>query len=151
MEKALLGRMGEAEDELLIYVDTQIKVVDGATPEEAVQVLLMTLSDLVEKGVNIKILIVGVTYQEQLDQMASMLVDYPALSQVPFCITPLVVNTFDVIDGEKVLLKISNPINPSEYFAAIYVWQKFATELKEKFSQMWEEEEENHSRNTHKC
>jgi len=47
------------------------------------------------------------------------------------------------VTSARVLLKISNPVNPSEYFAAIYVWQKtFATELQKKFHQMWEEAEE---------
>lgn len=47
--------------------------------------------------------------------------------------------TFDVIDSEKVLIKITNPVDPTEYFAAIYVWQKkFATELRQKFMQMWD-------------
>lgn len=55
----------------------------------------------------------------QLDQLTMGLLNYPALSQVPFRVTSFVTNTFDVIDSEKVLLKISNPINPSEYFAAI--------------------------------
>ena len=32
-----------------------------------------------------------------------------------------------------------NPVNPDEYFALIYVWQKaFATELREKFLELWE-------------
>ena len=143
---SLIWKMGEAEDELLMYVDAQIRVVKGATPAEAAQVLLMTLNELVEKGVNIKIIIGGVTDEAQLDQLMMMLADYPSLSQFPFRITSHVANTFDVIDGEKVLLKISNPVNPLEYFAAIYVWQKkFAGELREKFLQMWEEAEENRS------
>ncbi|MFW9810042.1 MAG: hypothetical protein ACFFE6_11760 [Candidatus Thorarchaeota archaeon] len=52
-------------------------------------------------------------------------------------------NSFDIIDGEKVLLKVPSPVNPTEYFAAIYVWQKrFVTELREKYNLMWEEEKE---------
>ena len=94
----------------------------------------------VEGDVKIKMLIGGINDVDQLAPMQDMLVDYPSLADVPIRITPTVANTFDVIDSEKVLLKIANPVNPSEYFAAIYVWQrKFATELREKFMQMWNE------------
>jgi sugar-specific transcriptional regulator TrmB len=140
----LLGKLGEAEDELLVYVDTQIRVVKGTPSTEAIRVFLETLSDLVDKGVIIKILIGGVTDKAQFNQHMMELVDYPKLSQIPFRITSLSANTFDVIDSEKVLLKISSPVDPSEYFAAIYVWQKkFAAELREKFLQMWNEAKEN--------
>ncbi|MCW4025454.1 MAG: hypothetical protein NWF01_10545 [Candidatus Bathyarchaeota archaeon] len=45
---------------------------------------------------------------------------------------------YDVIDGERVLIKIANPLNPSEYFAAISVWDKnLAVELKKKFEVLW--------------
>ncbi|PWI48044.1 hypothetical protein CEE45_08440 [Candidatus Heimdallarchaeota archaeon B3_Heim] len=45
---------------------------------------------------------------------------------------------FDIIYGEKVFLKVPNPINPTEYFAAIYVWQKrFANELRARFNELW--------------
>jgi sugar-specific transcriptional regulator TrmB len=139
-----LGRLTETEEELLIYVDAQINVVKGSSTEEAVRDFLDTLCALVEKGVKIKILLGGVTDMSQLDRITMMLVDYPTLSQIPFRVSSLVTNSFDIIDREKVLLKINNPVNPSEYFAAIYVWQKkFAEELREKYNQMWEEAQEN--------
>ena len=79
----------------------------------------------------------------QLEPFEQMLEAYPTLLHMPVRVTSRVANSFDVIDGEKVPLKISNPVNPSEYFAAIYVWQKTsATELQKKFNQMWEEAEE---------
>ena len=79
-----------------------------------------------------------------MNQYTMMFADYPTLSPLPVRVTSHATNSFDVIDGEKVLLKICNPVNLSEYFAAIYVWQKkFAAELHRKFHQMLDEAEEN--------
>jgi len=45
---------------------------------------------------------------------------------------------FDIIDHEKVHIKVRNPAKPDEFFASIYFWQKsFAEELREKFNEMW--------------
>jgi sugar-specific transcriptional regulator TrmB len=142
----LIWKMSEAEEELLMYVDTQIRAVKGSTSTEAAQALIMALNELMGKGVNIKVILGGVTDEAEMENLMMMLTDYPELSQFPFRIISHLANTFDVIDGEKVLLKISNPVNPAEYFSAIYVWQKkFANELRMKFLQMWEEAEETRS------
>ncbi|MHA2328265.1 MAG: DUF7436 family protein [Candidatus Hodarchaeales archaeon] len=43
-----------------------------------------------------------------------------------------------MIDDEKVLLKVMNPVKPDEFLAWIFVWQKkFAMELKPKFRELW--------------
>lgn len=52
-------------------------------------------------------------------------------------------NSFDIIDGEKVLLKVPSPVNHRLQQNTPSVWQKrFVTELREKYNLMWEEEKE---------
>ena len=50
---------------------------------------------------------------------------------------------FDVMDNEKVIVKVMNPVKPDEFFAWIFVWQKkFAEELQQKFEEMWSDAHE---------
>jgi sugar-specific transcriptional regulator TrmB len=138
-----LGKIAEAEETLIIYADVQIQLVKDTQSAEGLLDLLGSLRELTNRGVTIKVLLGGVTESAQLNTILEMIKDYPVFSRIPFRITSRSANSFDVIDGEKVLLKISNPVKPTEYFAAIYVWQKtFATELQQKFQQMWDEAEE---------
>ena len=61
------------------------------------------------------------------------------LENIELGITPIITNTFDVIDTEKVIIKIINPVNEDEYLALINLWQSsFASKMKEKFLQMWQ-------------
>lgn len=136
----LLSKLGEATEELLFYMDANVEMIKNVEINEESRNLLDTVSRLVEEDVKIKMLIGGINDIQQLTMLEGLMVDYPLLSDVPIRVTQTVSNTFDVIDSEKVLMKIANPVNPTEYFAAIYVWQKkFATELREKFMQMWDE------------
>lgn len=47
---------------------------------------------------------------------------------------------FEVIDGEKVVLKVNNPRNPGQIFAMTKIWDvKLAKEIRETFEEMWKE------------
>ena len=47
---------------------------------------------------------------------------------------------FEVIDGEKVVLKVDNPKNPAQILAMMKIWDvKLAKEIREKFEEMWSE------------
>ncbi len=49
---------------------------------------------------------------------------------------------FEVIDGEKVVLKVNNPKNPGQIFAMTKIWDvKLAKEIRETFEEMWSEAE----------
>ena len=136
----LLSKLGEANEEILLYMDANMNLVKDVDMTDESRDQLNMMTKLVEEGVRIKILIGGISDLNQLQPMESLLVDFPILADIPIRFTSTITNTFDVIDKEKVLLKISNPVDPSQYFAAIYVWQKkFASELREKFMQMWDE------------
>jgi len=47
---------------------------------------------------------------------------------------------FEVIDAEKVVLKVGNPKNPGQILAMTKIWDvKLAKEIREKFEEMWKE------------
>lgn len=49
------------------------------------------------------------------------------------------VSPFDVIDGKRVTIKVKNPLDHQDFFAAIVVWEDvLARELKRKFEMLWE-------------
>jgi len=49
---------------------------------------------------------------------------------------------FDIIDGENVLLKMLNPLNPEELFAVVNIRdEKLAEELRNKFFTIWDKAE----------
>lgn len=45
---------------------------------------------------------------------------------------------FAVVDGEKSLIGVKNPVDPREYFATVFIWDpKFAGELGTRFEELW--------------
>ena len=45
---------------------------------------------------------------------------------------------FAVVDGEKAMIGVKNPLDPESYFALVYVWDpKFGVDLKAKFDALW--------------
>ena len=47
---------------------------------------------------------------------------------------------FEVIDAEKVVLKVNNPKNPAQILAMTKIWDvKLAKEIREIFEEMWSE------------
>jgi tRNA(Ile2) C34 agmatinyltransferase TiaS len=47
---------------------------------------------------------------------------------------------FEVIDAEKVVLKVNNPKNPAQILAIIKIWDvKLAKEIRAIFEEMWKE------------
>lgn len=45
---------------------------------------------------------------------------------------------FAVVDGEKALIGVKNPVDPKAYFATVFIWDpKFAMELSARFEDLW--------------
>lgn len=45
---------------------------------------------------------------------------------------------FAVVDGEKALIGVKNPVDPKAYFATVFIWDpKFASELGARFEELW--------------
>ena len=46
---------------------------------------------------------------------------------------------FAVVDGEKALIGVKNPVDPEAYFATVFIWDpKFASELAVRFGTLWD-------------
>ena len=93
---------------------------------------------LYNEGVDIRILI-GVGDDASHTNMLKKIL-LKLLKNVNFevKITNSITNGFDLIDGEKIVIRMNNPIKSDEIFASIFVWDKdFATELESIFNILW--------------
>lgn len=135
--QAHFEKLAETKKELLAYVELHEKRIP--VQEKEIDEFMKVISDLIKNDVVIKILI-GYNESEPLEQIFPMMGSFlQLLGSVEVKTTKTRMYPFDVIDGEKVQLKVRNPAKPEEYFASIYVWQKeFAGELREKFLEMWD-------------
>ncbi|MHA2101312.1 MAG: DUF7436 family protein, partial [Candidatus Kariarchaeaceae archaeon] len=84
-------------------------------------------------------LLIGVNNIETIEKLVEK---YPEmieiLNSVEIKITSLLPYPFTVIDGHKVLLKVLDPSNPSDFLAAVYLWQdSLAKTLKQQFEKLW--------------
>ena len=128
----------ETQKELLIYLNTP-NTIDIHTQKE-MRDFLESMNELIVRNVEIKLLLGGIT-QEKLEKNLSTISEelIPILNSIEVRFTSTITNTFDVIDREKVIIKIINPINENEYLALIYLWQNsFASKMREKFLQLWQ-------------
>ncbi len=128
----------ETQEELLIYLNTP-NTIDVHTQKE-MRDFLDSMNELVIRNVKIKLLLGGITL-EQIEKNLSTISKeiVPIINFIEVKFTPTITNTFDVIDKEKVIFKIINPVNENEYLALIYLWQNsFALKMREKFFQLWE-------------
>ncbi len=98
------------------------------------------LKTLVDDGIRVRMLI-GVDNPNILIKLAQRYpraLDLVNISTVRI-ITPLLY-PFSIIDDKKSLIKIKNPVDPSEDLATLYVQQKALTRnLRSKFISMWNE------------
>lgn len=105
--------------------------------------ILSALNDSLDKGVEVKAIM-------SRDMDFSELVEHPAVKKLLLhmgcefnCrLAEIPATPFDIIDGENVLLKMQNPINPEELFAVVNIRDtKLAEELRKKFFAIWEKAE----------
>ncbi|MFX0124270.1 MAG: TrmB family transcriptional regulator [Candidatus Hodarchaeota archaeon] len=139
-EKAIdryIEKIGETENELQAILN--IRVAARIPQKKIIKNLIATIKLLTERGVSVQILLCGVT-PGSLEEtyLASIAHFFVVLNRAEVKRTQQTPTAFDIIDGEKILLKVMNPVNPDEFFAWIFVWQKkLAMELKPKFQELW--------------
>ncbi|MFW9906915.1 MAG: TrmB family transcriptional regulator [Candidatus Thorarchaeota archaeon] len=130
-------KINEAKSELLLHLDfssTTPIALNQNTPQ-----FLQNIREIAQSGVDVKIIIGGITKDSLLSLFSDFSHFIPLLHPIEIRVSEIKTYTFDVIDSEKTLVKIMNPVKPDEYFALIYVWQKrFAVELRDKFLSLWE-------------
>ena len=98
------------------------------------------LKEILSRGASIKFLFGGVEEEDFKGKMQQLPGEYSDLLEyIDLGITPIITNTFDVNEAEKVIIKIINPVNEDEYLAFFYLWlSSIAGKMKEKFLQMWQ-------------
>ncbi|RMG22096.1 MAG: TrmB family transcriptional regulator [Methanobacteriota archaeon] len=128
----------ETKFEFLGYMD----IYEGMTKEQFGSLLEKygkIMSNLSSKGVKLRLLIGIQTksiFYKTLDDFSHTL---SFLVQTEVRLVSLLPYPFSIIDGEKVVLKVLNPINPSEFLAAIYLRdRKLANSLSARFETLWE-------------
>lgn len=128
-------RIAEAEKEILMYLELErYDPYDEPMFGEMVRAL--------ERGVFIKILLGA----GDLANLQSLGFSSTISRLIPFLggnlhvrVVEKVHTPYDVVDGEKVILAVKNPVDPGEYFAVISVWGRELGEgLREKFHEVWE-------------
>ena len=134
----------EAKQEVLIYVGTVLKTNNKDDSEnekisDKSMEFIPQYKVLLERGIVIRILI-GPVKNINLTRFKSLGDGLLSHKNLDIRYTKLFTRPFVIIDAEKVLLGIENPVKPGEYLAGLYLWKKdFAEELKNKFESMWEQ------------
>jgi sugar-specific transcriptional regulator TrmB len=128
----------ESKKELLTYFEFNEMKLEKY--EEIITEFLGVILPLVKRGVRIYLLL-GIENDRVLQKISMVAAPFlKYLNKIHIKITSTIATPFDVIDSEKVWLRVRNPINEEEYFVMIFLKQrKFAEELKNKFQEMWRE------------
>jgi sugar-specific transcriptional regulator TrmB len=128
----------ETQEELLIYFNAPSVLATHIQNE--VKFFIESIKEIRSRDAKVKLLFGGVNEEELLKNVSQFSIDLlELLKEVEIRFTSVITNTFDVIDKEKVIIKIINPVNETEYLALIYLWQhSFASKMREKFLQLWD-------------
>ena len=140
-----MKRLEETERELFTHVELHSSMMEDREKRVWMNEFIGAISALLERGVKVKLLIGcnDIIALEELTPLLTPFLPFLGEEKMEIKITNTTSSPFDVMDGERVQLKVRNPARPQEYFASVYVWQReFAEELREKFQEMWEEAKE---------
>ncbi len=136
----LRSNFEEADKEICIilqraYPDEECNYKDSeaTVPNEAIKAT--------ERGVKIKALLNEEFIIPKMEYMKERGIKEKIMDKVEIRVMKRTVSSyFEVIDGEKVVLKVNNPKNPGQILAMVKIWDvKLAKEIREKFEEMWSE------------
>ncbi len=138
--------ISDAQKEILFFFacrNESERIKKGVMTERYSQII-DSLNDSLKKGVNVKVI-----FNKDVD--ISSLVDLPAIKQLFMYpgdkfnarLAAIPSTPFNVIDGETVILRTHDPLNPEELSAVANIRDtKLAQELAEKFFAIWEKAED---------
>lgn len=148
----LLGAFKEARKEVLIYKDVATlqrivgRVLDSTSGQnatvpqitQALEVEIRFVIGKMEENVGFRVLVGGTKNLVHLKKLVrGSLHALPRSCEIRA--TNHVAGSFTLIDGEKILLDLRNPIEANEDMALIYIWQRnLGKAFKEAFERMWE-------------
>ena len=130
----------EAEKEICIILqhaypneECNYKDSEAAVPNEVIKAA--------ERGVKIKALLNEEFIIPKMEYMKERGIKEKIMDKVEIRVMKRAVPSyFEVIDGEKVVLKVNNPKNPGQILAMTKIWNvKLAKEIRDKFEEMWSE------------
>ncbi len=132
--------LAKAKHEILSYVDVTSQY-DGMRNE--LYQINHILSKLQSKGIKLKI-IIGIEVIEALNHIQHNDPEFfKILDAYDIRITQTITTPFFILDGQKLLLKISQPTKRTVPLAALYIDEpKLGESMKREFNEMWENGEE---------
>lgn len=127
----------ETQEELLIYLNPSNL---ESHKKEDVQSFLDSLNEIIERKATVKLLFGGISKDSFINKFSTLSIEnYKLLQLLEVRLTNIITNTFDVIDKEKVVFKINNPVDEDKYLALIYLYQRpFAIKMRQKFEELWQ-------------
>lgn len=133
----LVEKLAEASRSMDVNLEVQ-----RYTPED--EKLFHALVAAVERGVRTRVLLREEDIPHMLESPVNELI---ARSMLPHLGKNLFVRVihgeqvpFAVVDGEKALIGVKNPVDPAAYFATVFIWDpKFAVELSARFDALWKD------------
>jgi sugar-specific transcriptional regulator TrmB len=132
-----LEKINTTENEIKLIIN--VGVAARVPQKQIMGKLINSLTTMRRNGISVKVLLSGITPGgiEEV-YMKSLYPLFELLNQIEMRYTNRTPMPFDIIDGEKVILKILNPIRSYEFLAWIFIWQKkFALELNGQFQDLW--------------
>jgi sugar-specific transcriptional regulator TrmB len=132
----LVETIEEAEEEIAVSLE-----LERYDPDD--ERLFQAFADAAERGVDIRVLFRDEDVGYVLDSPLNDLVSRTVMPYVGDNVSVRVIEDeqvpFGVVDGEKALIGVKNPLDPEVYFALVYVWDAgFAEDLLDRFEQLWE-------------
>jgi sugar-specific transcriptional regulator TrmB len=129
----------EAERELLMYLN--LKATHAYFSPESRKWLSKGIEELIRRKVDLKLILGGITKEEFIKEYLPHYEPFLGMTdKIEVRITDVATNNFDIIDKERVLFKVPNPVDINDIFAMIYLWKKpFAEKLETKFQEIWVE------------
>ncbi len=135
----LTAKVAGAREEICVALE--FKRYDPA--DEA---LFEAFDAAVRRGVKVKVLVRDADVPLVLESPYNELI---ARTMVPHLGTSLAVRVttgdsvpFGVIDGEKALVGVRNPLDPAAYFALVFLWDPpFGRDLRARFGELWKQAE----------
>lgn len=121
--------------------------------KEKQSIMISALHDALKRGVEVKVILnkdVDFSALEDLPDIKKLIMYLGKEFNCRLAAIPA--TPFDIIDRETVILKMQDPINPGEIFAAVNLRDmKLAEELQKKFFTIWEKAEIYSGKNANCC
>lgn len=131
----LIEKLAEANTTMDVNLEVQ-----PYTPED--NALFDALVAAVERGVKTRIILRDADIPNILDSPLSEILARTMLPHVGKNLFVRLIEgeqvPFAVVDGEKAIVGVKNPVDPKSYFATVFLWDpKFGSELAARFEELW--------------